>query len=229
MSFDTKFKIGDKVCTFYDWHGTVKQLNFYQGELSSVTVKWFNGQVMTHPCTAEDIWLEGQQAKQSPEAKRNQRFFERQDEIHTQNTALLNDYKMAIQNAVAEGVNIEWAPEPIKNATLEGFASELERWAVLVRYLDGSQKDNDIDHDLYTRESVHGLLGGLKRQGVIVPVELLQKLAQADQYFMVNSVIVEPPNIELLKKLTQSSEPIVLQNPDAFWYEYRWPKIKSLD
>lgn len=224
--FDTDFKIGDLVCSFDGWQGIVTHLNYHNGRLSSVTVKWLNGGLMTHPCTAEDIWLEGQPEKEHPEVKRLRRFKERQDEVNATNTLLLQAYKAEVDKLKKAKITIDWQPEPIdETATIEAFTKEVSRWAEIVQFLDGSQDDEDIKYDLYTRECLHGTLNGLKKQGVEIPAALLETLAKADQHFIENSFVVETPDVEKLKN-TLSAEPILLQDLDAFWYEYRWPKYK---
>jgi hypothetical protein len=181
---------------------------------------------MTHPYTAEDIWLEGQPAKEDPDVKAHRWFIEHQDEISAQNTALLEAYKLALKHALDAQANVVWIAEPVnENATLEQLAQEVVDWSEIVICLDGSIKDDLIKHDLFTREHLHGLLNGLKKQGVSISAELLEALAQADQYFIEHSIALAPPNIDALinRPLERA---IAVQDLDVFWYEYRWPKAK---
>ena len=228
MPFDVDLKVGDNVCSFYDWRGKVKHLNYSQGELSSVTVKWQHGRLMTHPCTAEDIWLEGQPSKELPEVKERRQYLEQQDALDAKHVTALEAFKIEIKSYTSEQLNIVWAPEPLDEAaTLEGLTQEIVWWAEVVQFLDGDQDDDDIKHDLYCRECLHGTLNGLKKQGVAIPAELLDKLAKADQFFIEHSLALEPPNVVKLKSRVLGMVPITLLDPVAFWYVYRWPKIRE--
>ena len=129
MPFDVDLKVGDKVCSFYDWRGKVKQLNYSQGELSSVTVKWQHGRLMTHPCTAEDIWLEGRPSKELPEVKERRQYLEQQDALDAKHVTALEAFKIEIKSYTSEQLNIVWAPEPLDEAaTLEGLTQEIVWW-----------------------------------------------------------------------------------------------------
>jgi hypothetical protein len=228
MTASRDYRVGDTVCSFNDCRGTVARLHYFKGKLSSVTVKWFNGRVMTHPLTAEDIWLEGQPAKEHPELKRLKRLKEQQDEINATNTWLQEAYKAEVQKAKQANIAIDWVPEPMnESATLEELAEEISRWADVVQFLDACQDDDDIKHDVYTRVSLHATLNGLKKRGVAIPDDLLETLAKADQYFFENSFALEPPYIKHLENKAIGNAPITLLDLDAFWYEYRWPNAKS--
>lgn len=226
MTFEFELKVGDTVCSFGDCRGKVLHLNYAKEQLSSVTVKWSSGCVMTHPSTAEDIWLEGQSAKEHPDVKSHRWFIEHQDEINAQNTALLDAYKLALKQALETQANVVWIPEPVnENATLEELARGIADWSKIVTCLDGNHKDDYVKHDLFAREYLHGLLNGLKKQGISVSTELLEALAHADQYFIEHSIALAPPNIDAL--INRPLEKLItVQNLDAFWYEYRWPKAK---
>lgn len=69
---------GDKVCSFNGLRGVVIACNDENKAHASVTVNWFNGRVVTHPLTANDLWLEGQPEKKHPNLIRAQQFYENQ-------------------------------------------------------------------------------------------------------------------------------------------------------
>ncbi|MDP8568711.1 hypothetical protein [Methylophilus aquaticus] len=227
MSFDVELKVGDIVRTFDDLRGTVTHLNYFKGELSSVTVRWLNGRVMTHPCTAEDIWLEGQPAKEDPDVKARKWFVAHEDEMHAQNLVLQHAYRLATRAAVDGLANIVWAPEPFdENASLDDLAQAIDGWSEIVKRLDGHAKEDLIKHDLFARECLHGLINGLKMQGVAIPSALLDKLVQADQFFIDHSIALAPPRLTGLNAVAPDSV-VTVQDLDAFWYEYRWPKAET--
>lgn len=106
-------------------------------------------------------------------------------------------------------------PEPLdETATLDDLVREVSSWTDIVQFLDGDDDDDEIRHDLYERECIHGSLNGLKKQGITVPQALLQALEDADQHFIENSV-------------NYSAGKNTPLEDDVFWYRSRWPKSKS--
>lgn len=218
---------GDKVCSFDGLRGVVVACNDANKSHASVTVKWFNGLVVTHPLTADDLWLEGQPAKKHPKLILAQQFYKNQDAIDVRNKALLEQYQKALCAAVEAGVNCVWLEEPIfYDVTLADLASEITRWSKLVQSMDGNDKDDDLDHDLFTRECIHGSLNGLKLQHIEIPSDLLDKLASADEYFMQHSIVLNPPSLKVFEQINQPPW-INVEDTRVFWYKYRWPRPKA--
>lgn len=127
-----------------------------------------------------------------------------------------------------------WAPEPLDEAaTLDELESEVSRWVEVVKFIDGDEDDEEIRHDLFVRECLHGTLNGLKKQGIAIPETLLQTLEEADQYYLAHSVEDNPSDIddatyfETLKKRSPCRGPVTVHDSKLFWYQGRWPKSKS--
>ncbi len=196
MTLKREFKVGDRVCSFGSKKGTVVKINGHAkiAELYTVSVDWDNPlhNRVRNVNAASSLWLDGQPAKESYHEK------------------LLR--LAPIGNTVYQPSEFDANAEPLdESATLDVLAKEVAHWAEVVKLIDADQDDDDIRHDLYVRECLHGTLNGLEKQDIAIPAALLQVLEDADQHFIKNSV-EDSPN---------GSTPLV---DDVFWYRSRWPR-----
>ena len=99
-------------------------------------------------------------------------------------------------------------------ATIENLALEIDNWVTSVRgFSRGFDCSDEYQHDLMDRESVHGVLNGLRKKGVSVPAELQIRLDEADRWFM-----------ELTKDDDGVWHDSERYDRKIFWYYFRWLK-----
>lgn len=281
MVVEHEFKVGNRVCTFWQRIGTVLSINGNSGiaELFTVTVKWDDGKVTTQCAT--NLWVEGQSPKfhyaleaahlehddrLKREALRRQEEAEFEAELrnypyqlkykegerifypHYGCGTVIKASSSIVEIRFAKGYErplstnppmrhataedelydpyaIEWQPAPEDDsATIASLVSDVDDWAQIVQGLVGKDNQDDIDHDMFTRECLHATLNTLNKKGVIIAPEVLNKLNQADQFFIDNSVPLAEPDVEAIKNKVPRMGPVTLLDPKEFWYRYRWPK-----